>query len=454
MRSYSKLVFLIAAALGGDVQAQVYPLSQNSWDNPEFVNRFLGSYGVNTRLEPDISREEATLFNELADLISSDPVAATARLRGAITAESSAALDYTLASLLLQEGNYEQAVGNYKTAILKFPNFMRAYKNLGLAHVQAGNFTDALPMLVKAIELGDGDGNTYGLLGYAYLNTDKPQAALDAYRIAYVLRPENRDWKIGVAQGLNLTGKYDEGAAVLRELIQDYPDYIPFYINRSNALIALGREMQAASHLEIVKRMGKADVASLRLLGDIYLNAFMPRLAVDNYLAALRDDNPISKEGALIAARNLVTFGAFKEADVFISAIQETEGENLNSVETVTLLNLSAEIALAAGNDAEASQILEKVVEEDPLNGRALLLLGNFNNRMGDFEQAEFFYERASEIGSVQVDALIQHDRMLVGNRNYSGAVRLLERAQGLRPSTNVENYLNAVRSARDLQTN
>lgn len=431
--------------------AQIFPLSTNSWDNPEFVKRFLGSFGVNTRIEPEITREEATLFSELADIIGTDPNAAIARLRAAITPQSSAALDYTLGSLLLQQGDMAGAIRNYEAAIRKFPSFMRAYKNLGLALIQSNRFEEAIPMLVKAIELGDGDGNTFGLLGFAYLSTDRPRSALDAYRMAHMLLPGNRDWKVGLAQSLNQIGDYQQAAAILRELIQAHPDHIPFYLNRANALIAMGREMEAATHLEIVKRLGGANVATLRLLGDIYLNAFMPQLAAENYMLALahRDGMPVSQ--ALLSARNLVMFAAFDEAQDLISKIYEVAGRDLSDEDRVNLLNISAEIALSRGDDAEAAELLEQVIAIEPLNGRALILLGNYYNRIGNIEEAAFFYERAATIASVQVDALIQHARMLVGARQYAQAVTLLELAQSIRPAQNVENYLNAVRNARDL---
>ena len=44
--------------------AQVFPLSQNSWSNPDFVKRFLGSYGVLTEKEPQITSDESETFKQ------------------------------------------------------------------------------------------------------------------------------------------------------------------------------------------------------------------------------------------------------------------------------------------------------------------------------------------------------------------------------------------------------
>ncbi|MCC5806176.1 MAG: tetratricopeptide repeat protein [Opitutales bacterium] len=428
-------------------QAQTYPLTENSWDNPEFVKRFLGSYGMQTRLEPELSREEGELFRELVEIIPNNPQEAIRRLRTARTRESSAALDFLLASLQLQERQPDEAIRNYEEAIRKFPNFLRAYRNLGLALTQAGRYQDAIPHLVKAIELGDGDGNSYGLLAYCYLNVDRPRSALDAYRIAYVLRPENRDWKIGLAQALNLTGENEQAAAVLSELIEADPSNPTFWLTRANALLAKGESEDAATHLEMVRRMGRANSATHRLLGDIYLSQGVNRLARDSYLRAMESrDDRVAAPAAIRVVENLVAYGLYDEA-LDVAARLESDYE-LTDAQEVEVLNLRAEIALAKGEDAEAARILEEVVAVEPLNGSALLLLADYHARQDDFEEATFFFERARSLDDYRPDALVQQARMEVRRRNYGDAVRLLQEAQSIRPRTNVENYLNAVRNA------
>lgn len=450
--------FVLAAILvaGGlfhsqNLTAQTHPLSENSWSNPEFVKRFLGSYGIHTRVEPEITREEAEFFETLVDDINESPSRAIQRLSARINPESSPALTYTLASLLLQEGRVDDAIRHYEEAIKRFPNFMRAHKNLGLAHLQKGNFGEAIPFIVRGIELGDNDGNTFGLLGYAYLNSGNPQSALDAYRLAYVLKPENRDWKIGKAQSLQQTGNHLEAAAILLELIEEQPRQRNFWMTRANVFISLGEEMEAAKHLEMMKRMEMEDATSLRLLGDIYMNQQLPEIALENYLAALeRTDRPLPLAAAMQTARNLTRFGAYEQAMVLIPLIEGSYSGELSDAQTLELLNLQAEIALGRGDDATAAEMLEEVVRVDPMNGDALILLGNYHSRQGSFEEAQFFFERAQSLTEYQVEALIGHARMQVARRDYGKAVELLEQAQAIRPQRNVDNYLIAVRNAHE----
>ena len=106
----------------------------------------------------------------LVDLIKKNKnQVAIEQLEPQIKPSTSAAFDFILANLYFQEGNLESAEKYYKNAVVKYPNFRRAYKNLGLVQVQAGNFKDAIPTISKALELGEVDGRAYGLLAYGYL---------------------------------------------------------------------------------------------------------------------------------------------------------------------------------------------------------------------------------------------------------------------------------------------
>ena len=87
----------------------------------------------------------------------------------AITPESSAALDFTLANLYVQANDYPKAVAQYRQAIRKFPDFQRAQMNLGVVLIQLNQHVEAQKELVRTLELGGENGNIYGLIGYCHL---------------------------------------------------------------------------------------------------------------------------------------------------------------------------------------------------------------------------------------------------------------------------------------------
>jgi tetratricopeptide (TPR) repeat protein len=448
-RTRQFLLFLLPFLIGASIAVgQKYPLSANVWDNPEFVERFMGSYGVDNKTEPQVSQTESELMQQLVEVIKTDVDMAIEQLRAAITPESSPALHYVLGNLYLESQRFGQAEAAYRTAIKEFPQFLRAYKNLGLSLIQQEELEEAVPFLVKAIELGDGSGNTYGLLGYCYLNQGNMQSALEAYRTATLLSPENNDWKLGKAQTLMELQLYREAIGLLRELIKESPGKSTLWVILSNAHLESGEPEKAAQFLEVLRRMDKADVPSLVLLGDIYMNEGLPALALNGYIGALEKTEEPEASLVLRIARTLASRGAFDEAREYTEALRDRLEATDTEIEEKDLLTVEAEVALGLGQREQAAGILQDVLEEDPLNRDALSLLGEYYYNRQQYAEAEYYFERLAGIRDARPEALVQLGRLKVAMGELQEAVEHLREAQMLEPRPNVRRYLEAVERA------
>lgn len=446
-RLLSKIVAAGLLSFAPLAYSTVYDLEEISWDNPKFVKAFTGTYAFDTEKTPSINSEEKALFETLTPLISNNPKEAIATLVATITPESSGALDYTLANLHFQAGNTSEAIEAYKAALDKFPGFARAYKNLGILYVQSGDFDNALSALLKTASLGTMDGSLLGLIGFVYLNTGETASALDAYRLALIFEPDSRDWKLGKAQCLINIGENKEAISLLDELISVNPDDTSLLMLQANAFIGEGEQMKAAANLQIVDELGKSTGTSLTLLGDIFINRGAADLAVAYYIASLELDD-LSQDRLMRTIRALSMRQAWKELDQLISATRTTIGNSLSPAEETKLLNYEAQVAMGVNDDDRAAGILTEVVKSDPLNGQALLLLANYYSKQGEREKAVIHYERAQDVEETEVEALIQHARMLVRERDFPEAAKLLSRAQSIEPQSNVEAFLAKVESA------
>lgn len=433
------LLTLVCANL---LSAQSYPLSENTWSNPEFVERFLGSYGFDTEKTPSVSEEEGAVFREVSRVAENNPNQATRLIRNALTSESSGAMDFALANFLLQQNNMSAAIASYRDAIRKFPNFGRAYKNLGLAHVQEGDFEEALTNLTKALEILGSDGGLLGLIGYCHLNLERHGPALDAYRLALVYQPDSRDWRLGQLKALQQLRKYEEVEGIIYRYIDENPAEPEFWLQQANAFIAQKKYAEAAANFEIVKLLGGGDTEMLVLLGDIYVNLNAPTLALEPYQTAL-ESGDVEAEEALNLAQTLSRRLPAPELKAFLEKIDRTYADGLSQSDALSLLTLQAGNALAMGDKEGAMAALSEVVSKDPLNGSALITLGRYHFDEEEFEKSLDYYGRAEKVEAVKLDALLGSARVLVKQEKYREAIYRLKEAQSIDDQPYIAQYIN-----------
>lgn len=446
-----KTLLLGAILATASLSAQSNP-GADMWNDPEFVKGFVGSYQFLQGYEPEISNEEKESLRSLLDLIKSNPVQAAQLLEPQIKPSSSAAFDFILANLHFQNGNLPKAKTFYTNATKKWPAFRRAYKNLALVLVQQGDFDAAIPVISKALELGEVDGRAYGLLAYGYLLQGKYYPAEAAYRQAILIQPDVKDWKVGLARCLLDSENYTDAIALFNTLLKDEPDNADYWLLQSNAYLGSEQTLKAAQNIEIVRRMGAAKLETLTLLGDIYMNNGHPNLALSAYLAAVEKAATTQSEPLIRAADILSRTGNYDQAQTLISKIRANAENGLNDEQDLMLLNSEAKIARAKGNNDAAVKILNKIVERDSLNGDAIIELANYYAEQGMMPEAVTRFEQAAKIQASERKAIIAHAQALVRNSEYRDALPLLKRALQMQDDRNLSEYTERVERAAKSQ--
>lgn len=445
-----RISLLLVATMASSALAQPLRVEipdSKFWQDRSYQRDFLETYVPLREAEPKISEDEVELFQELLELIKVQPAAAAARLESAITPNSSAALNYVLGNLHLQSGNMDRAAAAYEQAITKFSDYRRAHKNLGLVHFQNQEFKDALEHLTKAIELGDREGRTYGRLAYGYLQMGNAVAAESAYRNAIIMDPDNLDWKLGLAQTLMQQNRHGEVISIMEPIIAAEPDKHQYWLFQTNGYLGLEDLDNAATNLEIIRRLGEATPSNLKLLGNIYLRREMPARALDAFSAVLTLENAKDHLDIAIDAVDLFNrLGEFGRAAELLATVREVE---LNSEQELEVLNLQAKVQKSLGNADEAARLLKQIVERDPRNGEALIELGNYYADQGEPELAEFQYEAAAKVEEHAFDAMVAEAQMHARNRDFSDAIELLRNALRIKQDNRVANYLDRLERAQ-----
>lgn len=417
------------------------------WNEPGFQREFAASYMAVSDIEPKVTTTEQDVMQDFFAYIQADDTQAAIALlqENRIQGGSSAVYDFSLGNVYFQQEELKEAESCYRVAVEKFPRFRRAWNNLGLIYVRRSEFDKALPALTKVIELGGGTATTYGLLGFTHSNLERFLAAESAYRMAILLDPGTQDWKMHLARALFKQERFSEAASLCGSLIEEEPDRADLWLLQATAYLGLGDTVRAAENYELVDQLGGSTVDSLDLLGRIYINEELFDLAVDAYGRKLSLDSTTDPTPMIQAAKALAARGALSETETLVTAIEAAYDGRLDTEPKKDLLKLRSRIAVASGAGEDEARALEAIVELDPLDGDALILLGQYNQRVSEPEKAIFYFERAANLEKFEADAKLRHGQLLVGLGRYDEALPLLRRSYLLNPRENIKEYVDQV---------
>lgn len=425
------------------------------WKSETFRKSITASYGIDSRIEPRITEDEAFYLDESAKAMAeNDRAKAIAALRGSSLLANSPAMLFTLASHLFETGEVEDAAESVKlfeSALALFPNFRDAHRNLGVVLIQREDFEKAKAHLVRALALGSQDGLTAGLLGYCHARDGHHQAALDAYRLAMLTQPEERQWILGEAQALLALKRPREAASLLQSLLGGSD--LSTWLAQADAWNELDESLAAAANLEIVHRAGGLEPDALLSLGHLYLQNDLPALALERYRAALAAANPPSRTRAVEALELLLSNSDWARAKEYVTTL-DTVADYRAAFDPATgekeivsrLTRARAVLELETGDAVAGARRVEEWLRREPLDGECLLLLARFREEGGQKVEAEMLLEQAARIPATAAAAHLAHGRILVAAADYEKALDHLEKSQELNPGESLANYITAIR--------
>lgn len=427
------------------------------WNSPRFRRDFMDSYKAVTDVEPPVSLEESPVLQEITTAFQADDIpAAIALIEANRTNESSAVFDFLLGNIYFQQASAKdvtqeaeqeylgKAVKAYNIAIAKFSRYLRAHRNVAMIHVRSNEWRRAMTHLTKVIELGGNDPIVYGLLGYAYTESGNHVAAESAFRLANLLEPGRADWVFGMAQSFAKQGRFNEAVALAEQMVAEDSGKPDRWLLLGNALLGAEKPERAAQAFEMVDQLGKSTVETLNNTADIYVNQGLFRPAVETYLRALVKDESKNISRAIRGAKSMTAQSAYDETESLLRQIEEIAGDKISKVQRIDMLRMRARAAVAQGAGKQQAEILEKIVQLDPLDGDALILLADYHARNEQFSKAEFYFDRAVQIEEFEVNALKTWGNMLArrGPDYYDEALTKLRRAQRIEPNDAVADFI------------
>jgi tetratricopeptide (TPR) repeat protein len=395
--------------------------------------------------EPELSPEDYAVYEKIAGMLNTNPDFALKLLDTMMGGKEkpSPAFEFVLGNAYYAAKQMGPAEKYFRSAVERYPEFLRAWKNLGVLYYTTDRLDEAVKCFSKALTLGDREASTLGLLGYCLEMQGDSVGAEMAYLQAASADPGSGDWQEGLLR-IYIKGKqFGRAEPLVRSLIKAKPTEARLWFNYAGILIADHRKLEALAVLETAQAAGAAGPDELSLLGDLYAEQGLAPEAAAVYARILGPARARGEQKLIYYAEVLIAADRLAEAEQALAAVK---GE-LTPAGRLALLQTRADLLMARKQWPEARREIQALIALAPLNGRALLALGRTYSEEKDLPHASFAFEAAYRIPEYAYRASLELANIEVQNRHFARAVAYLEKALRLQRSEAIEDYLARIRT-------
>ena len=395
--------------------------------------------------EPEMTAEEFALYQRVVEMFETNAPLAVKLLEAMMGNKEppSPAFEFILGNAYYHAGLVDKAEASYRSAVKRYPQFIRAWNNLGVLCYTAGRHADAVLCFSKAVTLGDREPMTFGLLASCLEKVEDYVAAELAYMQALGGDPTNSDWKEGLLRICIQQKQNARAEALVKKLIKDHPQESRYWLVYANIKLSEGRKLEAITLLESAVGTGVAGVDELTVLGDLYAEQNLAPEALGIYQKLLAV-SPEAGESRLLANANMLTAsGRFREAKETLDRLEP----KVSPGNRVAFRRARAEWFAAQKQWPAARAEFEAILQLAPFNGHALLGLGRSYAEENDLARASLAFEAAFRVADTKYLACLELANVELRNRNYRRAVDYLQQALNIERTDAVEDHLARIKS-------
>jgi len=173
-------------------------------------------------------------------------------------------------------GDLDNAIKNYKKAIILNPNYAEAHFNLGNTYQDLDQFNDSVSSYKKAIDLNPDYYEAHNNLGGSFLDIYKVDDAIKSYKKALKLKPDYVEAHFSLGLTFQELGRFDEAIEHLEKTIELKPNFADAHNNIGKIFHSFGKHHSAVSYfdkaIELLPNFAEAYNnlgASLQALGQL-----------------------------------------------------------------------------------------------------------------------------------------------------------------------------------------
>jgi Flp pilus assembly protein TadD len=213
-----------------------------------------------------------------------------------------------LGNALLNDGEIDGAIAQFREAVRIDPRYQDAHYNLGLAMIRLGRRDEAIAELTRAIEINPNAPNARNNLGGVYAEMGRLGEALEQTRIAVALDPTSRIARFNMANVLAQSGRDPEAIEIYDALAREDPRDPETLDRLGLALIRVERWPQAIERFRQEARLRPGSSNVRESLGYSLARAGRMSEALQEFEEALRLD-PRNEQAKLNAQKARAALG-------------------------------------------------------------------------------------------------------------------------------------------------
>jgi tetratricopeptide (TPR) repeat protein len=330
--------------------------------------------------------------------------------KAAAVPNASGAIYARLGIVYGQLGKTEQAINAGRTAIKRSPDDLSGYQNLFVTFLQNKQEQEALKVLDEAARQPNTDADfLIGLseLYLTFINQAPSQKDKTSVKAAAVLdraekqNPTSPSLRLKLAEAYNSLGNTDKAATLYLELLKKLPD-LPMLRERIHAKLAgiylrTSDHKRAVEQLEAIVREDPTNPEAYYYLGYIAYTERKPAEAAD-YFSKTILLNPDFPDPYYELALSQISLNKPGDALTTLEKARQKFPQNYT-------LELCTGIAYGRKKDYKqavqhytAAEVIAKATDPSKLDEEFYFQLGATYERMGDYTQAEQYFEKCLQL--------------------------------------------------------
>ena len=269
---------------------------------------------------------------------------------------------------------------------------------------------DAIDAYKRAADLDPEDVHTMGALAQALLNDNQLDEALKQYRQMADADPEDASTIVHISEILRRQGKYEEALTTVKKAVKKDPDSPEAGYNEGLLLDVLGRYDEAAQVYEhmvdLTSHANGAYTADEKNNRAIFLerlgSVYHEQNKVDEAIAAYQKMIELGGDSALRGYQNQVD--VYRDAKMFDKALAVSrKAVEANPKDQDLKLMLAGEL-VDEGKEEEGISMARGLISNGPDNQKVWLALGQIYTRIHRWKEAEEALNKATTITTKKDD--------------------------------------------------